>query len=153
MFKRLTTNFRRHRRCEQKTAVDFEGEVNLFHFELLRIIGKGTYGRVRVVEHKKTGDLYALKYIDKARCVKSQATANIVQERILLEEIHHPFIVNMYYAFQGVQRPAWCFPLVCLLIAFGVDAINCYFILDLMLGGDLRCELSCCNTMFRCLIP
>jgi serine/threonine kinase 32 len=100
MFKRLAANFRRRPSCEQQTA-DFEGDVNLFQFELRRVIGKGAYGRVRVVEHKTTGDLYALKYVDKAQCIKSGATAHIVQERLLLEEIHHPFIVNMYYAFQG----------------------------------------------------
>ena len=35
-------------------------------------------------------------------------------------QIDHPFIVNMRYAFQ--------------------DDDNCFFVLDLMLGGDLRCE-------------
>ena len=36
------------------------------------------------------------------------------------QQIDHPFIVNMRYAFQ--------------------DDENCFFVLDLMLGGDLRCE-------------
>lgn len=64
-----------------------------------------------------------------------KAVANIVQERRLLEEvsyphgdtwsaadavqIDHPFVVNLRYAFQ--------------------DDENCFFVLDLMLGGDLRC--------------
>lgn len=39
--------------------------------------------------------------------------------RIELNQIDHPFIVNMRYAFQ--------------------DDENCFFVLDLMLGGDLRC--------------
>ena len=43
--------------------------------------------QVRVVEHKKTKKLYALKYIDKAKCVKQKAVANILQERQLLEEV------------------------------------------------------------------
>ena len=34
-------------------------------------------------------------------------------------QIDHPFVVNMRYAFQ--------------------DDENCFFVLDLMLGGDLRC--------------
>ena len=93
--------------------------------------------QVRVVEHKKTKKLYALKYIDKAKCIKQKAVANIVQERRLLEEvccppdnsasflkgtlfqIDHTFIVNLRFAFQ--------------------DDANCFFVLDLMLGGDLRC--------------
>lgn len=36
------------------------------------------------------------------------------------KQVDHPFIVNLRYAFQ--------------------DDENCFFVLDLMLGGDLRCE-------------
>ena len=43
--------------------------------------------RSRVVEHKKTKKLYALKYIDKAKCIKQKSVANIIQERRLLEEV------------------------------------------------------------------
>ncbi|KAK7690560.1 hypothetical protein QCA50_005658 [Cerrena zonata] len=102
--------------------VNFDGEVDLFHFDLHRAVGKGAFGKVRVVEHKKTQKLYALKYIDKAKCIKQKAVANIIQERRLLEEIDHPFIVNLRYAFQ--------------------DDENCFFVLDLMLGGDLRFHLE-----------
>jgi serine/threonine protein kinase len=45
--------------------------------------------QVRVVQHKHTKTLYALKYINKAKCVKMKAVANIVQERRLLEEVRH----------------------------------------------------------------
>ena len=43
--------------------------------------------QVRVVQHKQTRELYALKYINKAKCVKMKAVANIIQERRLLEEV------------------------------------------------------------------
>ncbi|KAI0784196.1 kinase-like protein [Abortiporus biennis] len=102
--------------------VNFDGEVDLYHFDLHRAVGKGAFGKVRVVEHKRSKKLYALKYIDKARCIKQKAVANIIQERRLLEEIDHPFVVNLRYAFQ--------------------DDENCYFVLDLMLGGDLRFHLE-----------
>jgi len=49
-----------------------------------------------------------------------RAVSNIIQERRLLEEIDNPYIVNMRYAFQDDQ--------------------NAFMVLDLMLGGDLRCE-------------
>ncbi|KAH8822909.1 kinase-like domain-containing protein [Flagelloscypha sp. PMI_526] len=108
--------------CCFSEPVDFESEVNLFHFDLHRAVGKGAFGKVRVVEHKKTKKLYALKYIEKAKCIRQKAVANIIQERRLLEEIDHPFVVNMRYAFQ--------------------DDENCFFVLDLMLGGDLRFHLE-----------
>ncbi|PPQ91033.1 hypothetical protein CVT25_013958 [Psilocybe cyanescens] len=108
--------------CCFSEPVDFDGEVNLYHFDLHRAVGKGAFGKVRVVEHKRSKKLYALKYIDKARCLRQKAVANIIQERRLLEEIDHPFIVNLRYAFQ--------------------DDENCFFVLDLMLGGDLRFHLE-----------
>lgn len=85
--------------------MDFDGDVNLFHFVLLRCVGKGAFGKVRiihigvcssdaehapqvrVVQHKQTRELYALKYINKPKCVKMKAVANIIQERRLLEEV------------------------------------------------------------------
>ena len=90
--------------CCFSEPVDFDGEINLYHFELHRAVGKGAFGKVsfsfysvgpsrsrnpqvRVVEHKRSKKLYALKYIDKARCIKQKAIANIIQERRLLEEV------------------------------------------------------------------
>ncbi|EJD07014.1 kinase-like protein [Fomitiporia mediterranea MF3/22] len=108
--------------CCFPDPVDFDADVNLFHFELHRAIGKGAFGKVRVVEHKRTKKLFALKYINKAQCVKQKAVANVIQERQLLEEVDHPFVVNLRYAFQ--------------------DDANCFFALDLMLGGDLRFHLE-----------
>lgn len=39
--------------------------VNLNHFRLLRVVGKGAFGKVRIVERKDNGDQFALKYIRK----------------------------------------------------------------------------------------
>ena len=52
--------------CE---LIDLHSEVTLYHFDLHRAVGKGAFGKVRVVEHKRSKKLYALKYIDKARCI------------------------------------------------------------------------------------
>jgi serine/threonine kinase 32 len=66
--------------------------------------------------------LYALKYINKAKCIKMRAVENIIQERRLLEEIDYPLVCNLRYAFQ--------------------DDENLFMVLDLMLGGDLRFHLE-----------
>ena len=39
--------------------------ANLNHFRLLRVVGKGAFGKVRIVERKDTGLTFALKYIRK----------------------------------------------------------------------------------------
>lgn len=48
------------------------------------------FPQVRVVEHKNSKKVYALKYIEKSRCIKQKAVANIIQERQLLEEVRKP---------------------------------------------------------------
>jgi len=51
--------------------------VNLNHFRLLRVVGKGAFGKVRIVERKDTGLTFALKYIRKdegQRCPAPQKT-------------------------------------------------------------------------------
>ncbi|CDS01147.1 hypothetical protein [Sporisorium scitamineum] len=108
--------------CCKPEVIDFDGPVDLYHFYLLRAVGKGAFGKVRVVQHKQTKDLYALKYINKAKCIKMRAVSNIIQERRLLEEIDSPFVCNLRYAFQ--------------------DDENMFMVLDLMLGGDLRFHLD-----------
>jgi len=96
--------------------------VELSHFHLLRSVGKGAFGKVRVVQHKRTKEIYALKYINKAKCIRMRAVENIIQERRLLEEVEFSLICNLRYAFQ--------------------DDENLFMVLDLMLGGDLRFHLE-----------
>ncbi|KAI9357283.1 putative camp-dependent protein kinase [Zopfochytrium polystomum] len=108
--------------CCKPEVIDFQGEVELGHFELLRSVGKGAFGKVRIVQHKQTKKLYALKYINKKKCIEMSAVENIICERYLLEEIQNPFICNLRFAFQ--------------------DDENLFMVLDLALGGDLRFHLS-----------
>ena len=75
-----------------------------------------------MIQHKQTKQLFALKYINKQRCIKQHAVSNILQERRLLEEIDSNFVCNLRYAFQ--------------------DDENLFMVLDLMLGGDLRFHLD-----------
>lgn len=42
-----------------------QSAVNLNHFRLLRVVGKGAFGKVRIVERKDSGLTFALKYIRK----------------------------------------------------------------------------------------
>ncbi|KAI8804542.1 kinase-like domain-containing protein [Cladochytrium replicatum] len=101
---------------------DANGEVELRHFGLLRCIGKGAFGKVRIVEKRDTKKLYALKYINKMQCIRMRAIQNIFRERQILEEIEHPLIVNLRFAFQ--------------------DDENMFMVIDLMMGGDLRFHLD-----------
>lgn len=104
------------------TEVDINAEVELSHFTLMRSVGKGSFGKVRIVQHKKTKNQFALKYINKSKIIEMKAVNNTIQERRLLENLHNQFLCNLRYAFQ--------------------DDENLFMVLDLMLGGDLRFHLQ-----------
>ncbi|KAJ5785285.1 Serine/threonine-protein kinase 32B [Penicillium pulvis] len=96
--------------------------VNLNHFRLLRVVGKGAFGKVRIVERKDTGLTFALKYIRKEEVVRSESVRNIIRERRMLEHLNHPFLCNLRYSFQDIEY--------------------IYIVVDLMNGGDLRFHIS-----------
>ncbi|KAG6014146.1 hypothetical protein E4U54_005774 [Claviceps lovelessii] len=106
----------------QGKPVDLNGEVNLNHFRLLRVVGRGAFGKVRIVERKDTSLSFALKYIRKDEVVKSESVRNIIRERRMLEHVNHPFICNLRYSFQDIEYM--------------------YLVVDLMSGGDLRFHIS-----------
>ncbi|KAJ3260811.1 hypothetical protein HK103_007374 [Boothiomyces macroporosus] len=102
--------------------------ICLKHFNILGIIGEGAFGKVKRIERKdKTRTNYALKYINKKKCIEKGATHNMFRERIVLQMLKNPFIVNLKYAFQ--------------------DDENLFMVLDIAEGGDLRCHLDRLKTM------
>ncbi|OQE88397.1 hypothetical protein PENNAL_c0017G00187 [Penicillium nalgiovense] len=102
--------------------IAFPLPVNLNHFRLLRVVGKGAFGKVRIVERKDTGLTFALKYIRKEEVVRSESVRNIIRERRMLEHLNHPFLCNLRYSFQDMEY--------------------IYIVVDLMNGGDLRFHIS-----------
>jgi serine/threonine protein kinase len=70
------------------------------------------------VERKKLKQQYAMKEMSKARIITKRSIKSVMNERMILTQLNHPFIVNMYYAFQ--------------------DRENIYLVMDLLNGGDLR---------------
>ncbi|KAG0309598.1 hypothetical protein BGZ98_000484, partial [Dissophora globulifera] len=83
---------------------------------------KPSHIKVRMVERRGTGKIYALKYISKSQVIKMDAVRNVLRERQILETLDHPFVVNMRFAFQ--------------------DDEYMYMCMDLMMGGDLRFHLN-----------
>ncbi|SRR5258708_1354081 len=61
--------------------------------------------QVRVVQHKQTRDLYALKYINKTKCVRMKAVANVIQERRLLEEVCPTLLLFPFTSDLAPDRP------------------------------------------------
>ena len=76
-------------------------KVDLDSFRLLRVIGRGAYGKVFLVEQKDGSHLYAMKVLKKATIVvHGKEHEHTMNERSILQAVRHPFIVKLYYAFQ-----------------------------------------------------
>lgn len=60
--------------------------MNLNHFRLLRVVGKGAFGKVRIVERKDTGLTFALKYIrkDEGRSTPPPSQLSLAVDRNLI---------------------------------------------------------------------
>jgi serine/threonine protein kinase len=76
------------------------GKVSLDDFELLRVVGRGSYGKVLAVRAKRTGEVLALKVLAKSRVVARHQVEHTQAERAILETIDHPFLVKLRAAFQ-----------------------------------------------------
>jgi serine/threonine protein kinase len=77
-------------------------------FHLIKVIGRGTFGKVFMVRKKETNVIYAMKVLKKeqiaSRNLRVKTKGNsylfiIIAEREILEKIKNPFIVDLHYAF------------------------------------------------------
>ncbi|POW08679.1 hypothetical protein PSTT_07357 [Puccinia striiformis] len=73
-------------------------------FELLKVIGKGSFGKVMQVRKKDTGRIYALKTIRKAHIVSRSEVTHTLAERTVLAQITNPFIVPLKFCFQNPDK-------------------------------------------------
>lgn len=96
--------------------------ASLEDFTLIRVIGKGSYGKVMLVRHKADGKVYAMKMLRKEHVVKRNHVEFTQTERNVLGLVHHPFIVELVYAFQTPKK--------------------LYFIMEFCPGGELFFHLS-----------
>jgi len=80
--------------------MDLSGkDLTVGDFTLGKTLGTGAFGRVRFVTYKPTGKFYALKTLKKAAIIKMKQVDHIMSEKAILENLKHPFIVNMYGSF------------------------------------------------------
>ncbi len=99
-----------------------ESSLSKSSFKFMYVIGKGGFGKVWKIEYKKTKETYALKEMSKLKVLDKKSEKSINSEREFLSFLHHPFLVNMHYAFQ--------------------DYDNLYLVMDMLSGGDLRYHIS-----------
>ncbi len=91
----------------------------------MQTLGVGAFGRVKLVRVKESneqhknqyGKTYALKCLSKRSIVENGLQDHVLNEKSIMSELNHPFILNFFGAMQ--------------------DDKNIYFVLELLLGGEL----------------
>lgn len=62
---------------------------------LLLLLGAGSFGQVILVKHKQTAKVYALKVMPIAHVIRLKQVDHVKQEKEVLRQLDHPFIVNL----------------------------------------------------------
>ncbi|XP_017769737.1 PREDICTED: rho-associated protein kinase 1 isoform X2 [Nicrophorus vespilloides] len=86
-------------------------------YEHIKVIGRGAFGKVQLVRHKFTRQVYAMKRLSKADLIKRSDSAFFWEERHIMAHASSEWIVRLHFAFQ--------------------DAKNLYMVMDYMPGGDI----------------
>jgi len=95
--------------------------LGLADFRTVKVIGKGSFGEVRVVQKVDTGKIYAMKTLRKSEMLKKDQLAHVRAERDVLAESNSPWVVQLYYSFQ--------------------DTAYLYLLMEFLPGGDLMTML------------
>ena len=102
----------------KKVAVD--------DFEMMRVLGKGCAGKVLLVRHKPTSDLFALKAITKRHVLAHQELQHTLTEQAVLKRMaaegKDPFVVKLWWSFH--------------------DREHLFLVMDFHPGGDLATQLA-----------
>lgn len=109
-------------KSKSASHIDDGADVIFDHFQILRAIGKGSFGKVCIVQKKDSKQMYAMKYMNKSQCLEKDAVRNVLREIEILAMLDHPFLVNLWFSFQ--------------------DAEDMFMVVDLLLGGDLRYHIQ-----------
>ena len=98
-------------------------KIGASDFEFIRLLGEGATCKVFQVKRKKTGKMYAVKVLAKARILGDhKKVAQAMTERKVLVEVRHPFIVQLHWTFQTKGY--------------------LYFVLEFCQGGELFYHIS-----------
>jgi serine/threonine protein kinase len=100
-------------------------KVTLNDFKLLKVLGRGTFGKVVLVQYKLTKKYYAMKIMKKDVILESGQVTNTLLEKNILQNLNYQFLVGMDFCFQTQER--------------------IYFVMNFIRGGELFKHLLNCK--------
>jgi len=96
--------------------------ISVDDFRKIKVIGKGGFGRVLLVEKKDTKKVYAMKILKKGVIAARGEIEHTRTEQSVLSKLDHPFLAKLHWSFQTDE--------------------NLYFVMDFINGGELFHHLS-----------
>lgn len=98
--------------------------VSMKDFELVKVLGRGHFGKVILTKHKASGEFYAIKSLKKSDIITRDEVGGLMAEKRIFQIanlVNHPFLVNLYSCFQTQTH-------VC-------------FVMEYACGGDLMLHI------------
>lgn len=100
------------------TVVASDEKVSSDDFTYLKVLGKGSFGKVMMAQHKKSQKFFAIKALKKDVLLEDNDLECALAERsVLMKTSRHPFLTAMHSCFQTEDR--------------------LYFVMEMVTGGDL----------------
>lgn len=75
-------------------------KLTIDDFTVIKVVGKGSYGKVLLVKKNDDNTVVAMKVLKKKYMIKRNQVEHTKTERSILELVNHPFIIHLRYAFQ-----------------------------------------------------
>uniref|UniRef100_A0A8C5N3G0 Protein kinase domain-containing protein n=1 Tax=Leptobrachium leishanense TaxID=445787 RepID=A0A8C5N3G0_9ANUR len=110
---------------QEELAVTFED------FHCSSVLGRGTFGKVFLAEHKTTKKIFAIKAIKKSYILQTDMIVGLMRESSIFGAVsrgRHPFLVNMFASFQNMHYT--------------------FFVMEYAAGGDLYTHLEKSSGVF-----
>lgn len=104
-------------------------KYSLADFSVERTLGTGSFGRVHLVKSKAKNKFYAMKVLKKSEIVRMKQVEHTINEKNILEQLEHPFLISMLGTFQ--------------------DFANIYIVMEFVSGGELFSYLRRCGVCFH----